>query len=183
MADLRTIYFSRMDSPVGKLLIAATDRGLCRLQFLEDGNALKMPKSEAWIESEEKMRPYREQIQAYFQGKLRHFTFALDLHGTDFQKKCWNALLEIPYGETCSYSDIALKVGSPKAFRAVGQANHNNPVALWFPATVSSLRTALWAAMAAACLQKKRFCNWRGRTPCLCFPDLNQRKVVRRSTN
>lgn len=115
------------------LLIAATECGLFRLQFLEDGKMPEMRKTEAWIESEEKIRPYREQIQGYFQGKLKRFTFVLDLHGTDFQKKCWNALLEIPYGETCSYSDIALKVGSPKAFRAVGQANHNNPIAIVVP--------------------------------------------------
>src|SRR5262249_32026504 len=53
--------------------------------------------------------------------------------GTDFQKKCWNALLTIPYGKTRSYADIARQVGRPQAFRAVGQANHNNPISIIVP--------------------------------------------------
>jgi O-6-methylguanine DNA methyltransferase len=122
-----------MESPIGPLLIAATEHGLRYLHFLGDGTMPARRKDEAWIESLERMRPYQQQIEAYFRGERKEFTFQLDLRGTEFQKKCWNALLEIPYGQTCSYAEIARKVGSPNAFRAVGQANHNNPVAIVVP--------------------------------------------------
>jgi O-6-methylguanine DNA methyltransferase len=64
---------------------------------------------------------------------LREFTCKLDLVGTEFQKQCWKALLRIPYGRTCSYADIARQIGRPQAFRAVGQANHDNPIAIIVP--------------------------------------------------
>lgn len=131
MADVRTVYFWRMDSPLGPLLIAASRQGLCCLQF--QGKQPRPEKNEIWIESEEHLRPYQEQIEAYFRGELREFTCKLDLQGTAFQKKCWQALCRIPYGQTCSYAEIAEAVGSPRAFRAVGQANHNNPVAIVVP--------------------------------------------------
>jgi O-6-methylguanine DNA methyltransferase len=86
-----------------------------------------------WIESEDALRSYHEQLLSYFRGELRDFTFNLDLVGTPFQKKCWDALRQIPYGTTCSYRDLARAVGSPRGFRAVGQANHNNPVAIVVP--------------------------------------------------
>ncbi len=75
----------------------------------------------------------RAQLQEYFSGKRRNFDLALDLRGTDFQKRCWNELLRIPYGETRSYADVARAVGSPRSFRAVGQANHYNPIAIIVP--------------------------------------------------
>src|SRR5215470_5427133 len=126
-----TIYYSVIESPVGKLLLAATDRGLRYLHF---GGKLPIPsKRELWIEAPQVLRPYEEQLRAYFQGELRDFSCKLDLAGTEFQKKCWKALLRIPYGKTRSYADVAREVGSPKAFRAVGQANHNNPIAIIVP--------------------------------------------------
>jgi methylated-DNA-[protein]-cysteine S-methyltransferase len=121
-----------MDSPAGKLLLAAADQGL-RFLIFDNGNTPKKRKDEVWIESQEKLRPYEEQLQAYFRGELREFTCRLELIGTEFQKKCWNALLTIPYGKTCSYADIAQQIGSPNAFRAIGQANHNNPIAIIVP--------------------------------------------------
>lgn len=136
MPDLKTIYYSEIDSPVGSLLIAATERGLRSLQFLDERKMPKIPKprkDELWIESREQLQIYIAELQAYFRGELKTFTFKLDLVGTEFQKKCWNALLAIPYGQTCSYADIARQVGSPAAFRAVGQANHNNPIAIVVP--------------------------------------------------
>ena len=131
MAELRTIYFSRINSPVGTLLLAATEKGLRCLQF--DRGDLPSAKNEIWIESPENLKIYADQLNAYFRGELREFTCRLDLIGTEFQKDCWKALLEIPYGITCSYADIAGKIGRPKAFRAVGQANHMNPIAIIVP--------------------------------------------------
>jgi len=132
MADNTTIYFSRMDSPAGPLLLAATEQGLRCLQFFR-GKLPPPGKDEVWIESHERLLPYRQQLEAYFRGDLRQFTCKLDLIGTDFQKECWRALLRIPYGKTRSYSDIAREIGRPHAFRAVGQANHDNPIAIVVP--------------------------------------------------
>jgi methylated-DNA-[protein]-cysteine S-methyltransferase len=130
--DARTVHYSRIASPAGPLLLAASERGLRILQF-DRGKLPKFSPGETWIESEDALRPYAEQVQAYFRGELREFTCPLDLQGTQFQKKCWQALLRVPYGKTCTYAELAKKVGSPRAFRAVGQANHNNPVAIIVP--------------------------------------------------
>src|SRR5437899_1686535 len=129
MSTPTAVYYSRMDSPAGKLLLAATDQGLRFLLFDRDELPRKH-KDEVWIESQDRLRPYEDQLRAYFRGELREFTCRLELIGTEFQKKCWTALLAIPYGKTCSYGDVARQVGSPQAFRAVGQANHNNPIAI-----------------------------------------------------
>jgi methylated-DNA-[protein]-cysteine S-methyltransferase len=132
MSEAQTVLFSRIESPVGPLLLAATENGLRYLHF--DRGKLPKPRAgEIWVESPAALRPYEEQLCAYFRGELRDFTFKLDLQGTAFQKRCWNALLQIPYGATCSYAELARKVGSPRAFRAVGQANHTNPVAIVVP--------------------------------------------------
>ena len=79
------------------------------------------------------MQTYVRELEEYFSGQRREFTFALDLRGTDFQLACWRALQTIPYGETRSYADIARAVGKPAAFRAVGMANNRNPVAIVVP--------------------------------------------------
>jgi methylated-DNA-[protein]-cysteine S-methyltransferase len=114
------------------LLLAATERGLRCLQF-DRGKLPAAGRNEHWIESSGHLRPYVEQIEAYFSGELLEFTCKLDLIGTQFQKDCWEALLRIPYGKTCSYADIARAIGRPNAFRAVGQANHDNPIAIIVP--------------------------------------------------
>ena len=132
MANVRTIFFTRIPSPVGPLLVAAGENGLRCLQF-DRGRMPLAPPGEVWIQSRAALRPYTRQLRAYFRGELKEFTCKLDLQGTMFQKQCWNALLRIPYGATCSYADLARKVGRPRAFRAVGQANHRNPVAIIVP--------------------------------------------------
>lgn len=73
------------------------------------------------------------QLQEYFEGKRTRFDFPYELRGTEFQKKVWNALCEIPYGETRSYKDIAVAIGNPKACRAVGMANNRNPISIVVP--------------------------------------------------
>jgi methylated-DNA-[protein]-cysteine S-methyltransferase len=131
MQHPETIYYSRLETPAGKLLLAAGKNGLRCVQF--GGELPQHKKNQVWIESAEALRPYEEQLNAYFHGDLREFNCKLDLEGTEFQKKCWQALLRIPYGKTCSYADIARQVGSPRSFRAVGQANHHNPIAIIVP--------------------------------------------------
>ncbi len=84
-------------------------------------------------ESKAALAPYLRELNEYFASGRREFTIPLDLRGTDFQLACWQALLEIPYGETRSYGDIARAIGHPQAFRAVGMSNNRNPVAIVVP--------------------------------------------------
>lgn len=133
MSPVKTVYYCRIDSlVVGPLLLAATDKGLRLVQFFK-GTMPPRGRDETWIESVEHLRPYVLQLEAYLRGELRQFSCELDLVGTEFQKDCWQALLRIPYGTTCSYAEIARAVGRPQAFRAVGQANHENPIAIIVP--------------------------------------------------
>jgi methylated-DNA-[protein]-cysteine S-methyltransferase len=127
-----TVFFHVMPSPAGPLLVAATESGLRSVQF-HRGKLPAAAADELWIESEERVRDYELQIAAYFRGELRAFHCQVDLVGSDFQKDCWRALLRIPYGETRTYADIARAIGRPRAFRAVGQANHDNPIAIVVP--------------------------------------------------
>jgi len=129
---METFYYSRMQSPAGPLLLAISDKGLVLLEF--DRGVFPPRKTEAeWMESEIATRPYVRELNEYFAGERRDFTFRLDLRGTEFQVKCWRALLEIPYGETRSYAAIARAVGQPRGFRAVGLANNRNPIAIVVP--------------------------------------------------
>jgi len=130
---METLYYSRMSSPAGSLLIGVSETALVALEF--DRGLPKKIAGQAvqWQESESRTRTVREQLQEYFSGRRRDFELTLDLRGTGFQKRCWNELLRIPYGETRSYGEIARAVGSPKSFRAVGQANHYNPIAIIVP--------------------------------------------------
>ncbi len=73
------------------------------------------------------------QLLEYLSGKRKSFDFKYRLYGTDFQKKVWNALCDIPYGETRSYKDIAIAIGNPKASRAIGMANNKNPITIAVP--------------------------------------------------
>ncbi len=132
MPGPKTVFFSVMQSPVGPLLVAATEAGLRCVQF-HRGKLPPAVDNEVWLESREQLRSYQQQIESYFRGELRQFTCKLDLAGTSFQKDCWRALLRIPYGETRTYAEIAREIGRPHAFRAVGQANHDNPIAIIVP--------------------------------------------------
>lgn len=79
------------------------------------------------------MREALRQLGAYFSGRLTAFDLPLSMKGTDFQRRVWRALLQIPYGETCSYAELARAIGAPAAVRAVGAANGRNPIAIVVP--------------------------------------------------
>jgi len=129
---METLFYSRTPSPAGPLYLAASEKGLVRLEF--EGRVQKMnPDSIRLQESKRILAPYLRQLDEYFAGKRRDFSIPLDLRGTDFQLACWHALLEIPYGETRSYRDIAQAIGHPHAYRAVGMSNNRNPVAIIVP--------------------------------------------------
>ena len=127
------IRFVVADSPLGPLLIAATDKGVCRLTFGEDESALhrKFPNAD--------VRPDDGTIAPWVAAALAQITspsdhhLPLDVRGTAFQEKVWGELRKIPLGETRSYADIAAAVGSPGAVRAVGTANGSNPVSVLVP--------------------------------------------------
>jgi O-6-methylguanine DNA methyltransferase len=141
---METLHSTMFMSPVGPLFLAASGCGLVALEFgarLPGQQTIRPnprdPQADAkglrFEESANAMQAYVRELDDYFAGQRREFTFALDLRGTDFQKACWRALLAIPYGETRSYGDVARAVGRPQGFRAVGMANNRNPVAIVVP--------------------------------------------------
>lgn len=126
------------DSPLGHLDLAMSERGLAVVALhghwgTPHGSKLPGAGNVRWIEEPERFRGVCRQLDEYFAGERRQFDLALDLRGPEFYRRCWQALLRIPYGETWSYAQLAAAVGSPQASRAVGQANHHNPVAILVP--------------------------------------------------
>ena len=122
-----------MDSPVGQLqLVADADALVAILWDNEQPNRVKL----ADLTEDQNhaiLLQTRQQLHEYFEGQRRHFDLPLAFSGTEFQKKVWQALLDIPYGETRSYKQIAEQVGNVKAVRAVGAANGKNPISIVAP--------------------------------------------------
>lgn len=125
--------FKTMQSPVGRLKLVATDRGLAAILWENDhphrvrlNIVAENPTHPILVETE-------RQLNEYFAGQRSTFTLALDVAGTDFQRKVWRALLSIPFGETRSYGEIAKQIGKPTAVRAVGAANGRNPISIVAP--------------------------------------------------
>jgi O-6-methylguanine DNA methyltransferase len=132
VTSFEKLFFYRTTSPVGPLFLAASEKGLVRLEF--EARVMKIDAERIQLcESKQKLAPYVGELDEYFSGARHEFTIPLDLRGTAFQLACWQALLSIPYGETCSYGDIARAIGHPQAFRAVGMSNNRNPVAIIVP--------------------------------------------------
>ena len=129
---MENLFYFRTQSPVGPLFLAASTKGLVRLEF--ENRIQELNSSTTRLhESKRALAPYLGELDEYFSGERREFSQPLDLRGTDFQLACWRALLEIPYGETRSYRDIAQGIGHPHAYRAVGMSNNRNPVAIIVP--------------------------------------------------
>ncbi|MBE5802515.1 MAG: methylated-DNA--[protein]-cysteine S-methyltransferase [Clostridiales bacterium] len=116
-----------MESPIGPLTLIEQDGALCAICF--DGVA----PADARLEKTALLAQAETELTAYFCGQRKFFSLPLRLNGTDFQRRCWNALLCVPYGETRSYSQQAEMAGSPHAVRAVGMANHRNPIPIIVP--------------------------------------------------
>jgi methylated-DNA-[protein]-cysteine S-methyltransferase len=125
------IIYTLMETPVGELLLVGSNEAITRIEF-HGGRTKSLPIHE-WTESKEPFADARAQLQSYFAGKLRSFDLPLNPQGTEFQQSAWRALLDIPYGETRSYADIARAIGRPKAVRAVGAANGQNPISIVIP--------------------------------------------------
>lgn len=118
--------FVVVQSPVGDLTLTEENGALTGLYF-----------GRRSLEGEEGLTALLErasrQLEEYFAGKRKQFDLPLSLRGTEFQRQVWAALRDIPYGETRSYGQIAQAVGRPKAVRAVGMANHRNPISIIVP--------------------------------------------------
>ncbi|MGI6094838.1 MAG: methylated-DNA--[protein]-cysteine S-methyltransferase [Lachnospiraceae bacterium] len=114
--------------PIGDLEIEADGTGITYIGFLKQDTEPNCRRRETPMIVEAK-----RQLDEYFAGRRKEFDFPLSMQGTPFQKKVWKALRQIPYGETRSYQEIAEAVGNQKACRAVGMANHHNPVLIAVP--------------------------------------------------
>ena len=116
------------ETEIGKIAIGETDGAVTHLWF----SAADVP-PDAEMGETALLREAAKQLREYLAGTRREFGLPLAPRGTDFQKAVWSALREIPYGETRSYGEIAARVGNPRACRAVGMANHRNPIAVFIP--------------------------------------------------
>ena len=115
------------ESPIGPLTLWEENDHLIELHFGVSDAA------EPFLQETPLMQEANRQLDAYFAGELQRFELPLAPKGTVFQQACWRALLEIPYGQTRSYAEQAAAIGNPKATRAVGMANHRNPLPILIP--------------------------------------------------
>ncbi|GIP23841.1 methylated-DNA--[protein]-cysteine S-methyltransferase [Paenibacillus sp. J22TS3] len=138
-AAANTIYWTLFEDEEWQFYMAATPQGLCYV------GSENMPYEEmaAWLIrrfpgaaiecNDQHMKPYIDEMKEYLRGRRTQFLAPLDFHGTPFQVEVWNALRQIPYGKTCSYSEIAETIQRPGAVRAVGAAIGANPVLISVP--------------------------------------------------
>jgi methylated-DNA-[protein]-cysteine S-methyltransferase len=125
------MYYAWFESAIGPLLLAGSQKGLKVLSFAS-GKRSKEIDSE-WTMDDRAFVEVVGQLKSYFAGDRKSFDLPLVLEGTGFQNRVWTALQNIPYGETVSYKQLAERVGSPKAVRAVGAANGANPIPIIIP--------------------------------------------------
>lgn len=122
MDKIYTVYYK---SPIGTIELKGNIDGVISLYFIEeDVKSSETP--DCLVECV-------NQLDEYFKGVRKNFSLKLNISGTEFREKVWNKLQDIPYGETCSYLDIAKAIGNEKAVRAVGGANHNNKISIIIP--------------------------------------------------
>ncbi|BFM11963.1 methylated-DNA--[protein]-cysteine S-methyltransferase [Simiduia litorea] len=124
MTTAASLSYSHLCTPLGNLWVGESEAGIAEIAFRDgESNCVNSPLLCEAI----------DQLQGYFAGRLTQFTFPMAPMGTDFQRSVWRALLDVPYANTCSYSDIAGAIKKPKAVRAVGAANGRNPIAIVVP--------------------------------------------------
>ena len=116
-----------VDTPLGQMALAEEDGALIRLYLPGEGTPRLMPHETPLL------REGREQLLAYLRGERKTFELPLAPRGTPFQCAVWEELRRIPYGTTCTYGELAARIGNPRAVRAVGQANHRNPLPIFIP--------------------------------------------------
>lgn len=119
------LQFAYYPSPIGLVELGATETALVTLYFVEEPRYAST--------SSPLLATVIQQVREYFDGIRTHFELPLDFQGTPFQRQVWQQLLTVPYGQTCSYQEIANTLGNPKAGRAVGAANGQNPISIIAP--------------------------------------------------
>jgi methylated-DNA-[protein]-cysteine S-methyltransferase len=124
---MEILYGDSIETPLGPLHILATEHGISHVQF--SGSALQPENIRMNAAIEQCIHELRE----YFASRRTEFSIPLAPTGTPFEEQVWKMLMEVPYGSTCSYFDIAHRMNNPKAIRAVGRANGANPVAIVIP--------------------------------------------------
>jgi len=135
-----SIWINRVATPLGSMIMGVSDQGLCLLEFAErrmldtQFRRLRQRMGRVFLPGDHPlMQQVKSELDAYFEGGLRKFSVPLQAPGTVFQESVWNALVEIPYGEMRSYSDIATRISHPDAVRAVGRANGDNRISIMIP--------------------------------------------------
>ncbi len=132
------IRFTTAKCPVGRVILAATPKGICWLSFGDTDTqmeaALREEFPKAGVSRDNTgLKPWMDELARHFAGEQPHLDLPLDVRATAFQRRVWDALLAIPYGETRSYKQVAEAIGSPRAVRAVARACATNPVAVVVP--------------------------------------------------
>jgi methylated-DNA-[protein]-cysteine S-methyltransferase len=127
----QSCFYSYCESPIGKLLLVASERGLHEICF--EGQSTRAVLGTQSRDDQAVLREVIRQLHAYFAGELETFDLELAPEGTPFQQKVWSELLKIPYGETISYGELARRIGNPNASRAVGLVNGSNPIPIIIP--------------------------------------------------
>ncbi len=114
------------DTPIGALTVTETDGAITSIAFGAQADVAECAETSL-------LRAAEAELRAYFAGTLREFSVPIRMVGSEFSMRVWVALREIPYGQTVSYGELAVRVGNPKAARAVGMANHRNPIPVIVP--------------------------------------------------
>ena len=127
------MFYTRFETDICPIILLGDEEGIVKLHMDVGENFRQLRLEENMIKNDKFFEEAKKQIIEYMSGERHTFYLKLNPQGTEFQKNIWNALCEIPYGETCSYKDIALAVGNDKAYRAVGMANNKNPIPLIIP--------------------------------------------------
>lgn len=130
-AATEPLLYATVESPIGKLLLLGDGRALCGLHMQEGHKPVTV--EPGWRRSEEPFDEVRAQLSQYLAGSRARFDLPLVMSGTPFQRRVWDALQQIPYGQTITYVELARGIGHPSAARAVGLANGSNPIAVIVP--------------------------------------------------
>lgn len=125
--------YDLVETPVGTLLVAATDRGICRIAFEPDVEALAAAAGSRVLRVPSRLAEAARQLAEYFAGERHSFELAVDLRAAPFQREVLQELALVPYGEVATYGELARRIGRPRAARAVGGALNRNPVPIVLP--------------------------------------------------
>ena len=136
---MQTILLNHIRTPVGDLMTGTSESGVHFLEFMDvnrPGTSVNLKAYKNFIPGDD-LHPLYQQLKKelddYFEGTRKNFSVPLNLTGTQFQRKVWNVLRDIPYGETISYQELSKRIGDEKSIRAVGMANSKNPIAILIP--------------------------------------------------